>query len=143
MNELSELPSPPPGFPNYYWDPTDFDGPQLSRLRLGRIIVQDSYTYVYERVLDSRYMKPHLKTFLLVELGGIEGALFESITGFGIEPTDFNHDRYRAILRSGSLYRWWSGQGSQPPARWLYTAVDGRFMGIDYTPLSGWADFSS
>ena len=132
MIDLAELPQPLPGFPLHYWDPSEYEGPRLGTLAVGYFHHHETTRFVYERITDSRHLRPGLKTFLAVSLGGIPGALLETNSGFGVEPTEFDHDRWQSILRLGSILKWIDTRGGLTAGRWIYTNPDGRYMGIEY-----------
>lgn len=132
MNEVATLPTPMPGYPLYYWDPSEYDGPRLGKLVVAYFHQHDTIRFVYERIMDSRHLKPGLKTFLAVSLDGIPGQLFETPSGYGVEPTMFNHERWQSILRMGSILKWTETRQGMTEGRWIFTDLDGRYMGIEY-----------
>ncbi len=117
---------PPAGYPEYYRDPTGYSGPRLGVLALGRFTVNDTYTFVYERYRDERFVQPDQKMFLVIGLGGIEGAFDSSDAAL----VPFGHDRYQKIIRMTSLRDWWIKYGEVEEAQWLSTTVEGRFIQI-------------
>jgi hypothetical protein len=125
----------PLGLPNLIYDPSEYDGPRMGKLRLGQFDLDNRATFVYERIHEPRF--DQRKTFLAVSLDGIKGRLIDLIDAdLGYEPTDFNHDRFQGILRAGSLHQWWVQSDYPETARWLYTDQQGNFLAWELSRMT-------
>ena len=122
------------GWPEHLWDPTQYEL-RLRRLALGLFVVDHRQTFVYERYDPDVERIDRQKTFMVLPMGGVPGRLIDvpGTSEVEHEPTEFNHVRYQAILRQGSLRDWWMTHGHPDEVRYAFTDPDGRILAVRQT----------